>query len=146
MDKTALVERDMQEGKDLIEALDKTEFKVDASLWFYSSDSDEWQLLIASPFVEENGPRKSYGFIRSVLTQPSPPSGISLKNVSVLTPKASINKTSENGNHYRTWYIKYQVYTKRCKQYTNRRCLHLPHTMKLATITFHTMDKRNINM
>ena len=86
MDKTVLVERDIQEGKDLVEALDKTEFKVDASLWFYSSDSDEWRLLIASPFVEENGPRKSYGFIRSVLAQPSPPSGISLKNVSVLSP------------------------------------------------------------
>ena len=92
MDKTVLVERDMQEGKDLIEALDKTEFKVDASLWFYSSDSDEWRLLIASPFVEENGPRKSYGFIRSVLTQPSPPSGISLKNVSVLSPKNQLIK------------------------------------------------------
>ncbi len=92
MDKTALVERDIQEGKDLIEALDKTEFKVDASLWFYSSDSDEWRLLIASPFVEENGPRKSYGFIRSVLTQPSPPSGISLKNVSVLSPKHQLIK------------------------------------------------------
>ena len=92
MDKTVLVERDIQEGKDLIEALDKTEFKVDASLWFYSSDSDEWRLLIASPFVEENGPRKSYGFIRSVLTQPSPPSGISLKNVSVLSPKHQLIK------------------------------------------------------
>jgi len=89
---TVLVERDIQEGKDLIEALDKTEFKVDASLWFYSSDSDEWRLLIASPFVEENGPRKSYGFIRSVLAQPSPPSGISLKNVSVLSPKNQLIK------------------------------------------------------
>ncbi len=89
---TALVKRDIQERKDLIEALDKTEFKVDASLWFYSSDSDEWRLLIASPFVEENGPRNSYGFIRSVLAQPSPPSGISLKNVSVLSPKNRLIK------------------------------------------------------
>lgn len=92
MDKTALVERDIQEGKDLVEALDETEFKVDASLWFYSSDSDEWRLLIASPFVEENGPRKSYGFIRSVLTRSSPPSGISLKNISVMSPKHQLIK------------------------------------------------------
>ncbi|MEA1869608.1 MAG: hypothetical protein U9N09_05630 [Euryarchaeota archaeon] len=92
MDKTALVERDIQEGKDIVEALDKTEFKVDASLWFYSSDSDEWRLLIASPFVEDNGPRKSYGFIRSVLTRPSPPSEISLKNISVLSPKHHLIK------------------------------------------------------
>ena len=99
MDKTVLVERDIQEGKDLVEALDETEFKVDASLWFYSSDSDEWRLLIASPFVEENGPRKSYGFIRSVLTQPSPPSGISLKNVSVLSPKHQLIKLLKTTIH-----------------------------------------------
>ena len=99
MDKTVLVERDIQEGKDLVEALDETEFKVDASLWFYSSDSDEWRLLIASPFVEENGPRKSYGFIRSVLTRPSPPSGISLKNVSVLSPNNQLIKLLKTTIH-----------------------------------------------
>nr|QNO46795.1 hypothetical protein DEIDBPHB_00044 [Methanosarcinales archaeon ANME-2c ERB4] len=99
MDKTALIEQDLQEGKDLIEALDETEFEVDASLWFYSSDSDEWRLLIASPFVEENGPRKSYGFIRSVLTRPSPPSGISLKNISVLSPKHHLIKLLKTTIH-----------------------------------------------
>ncbi|RLG30722.1 hypothetical protein DRO03_03545 [Methanosarcinales archaeon] len=99
MDKTALVERDIQEGKDLVEALDGTEFKVDASLWFYSSDSDEWRLLIASPFVEENGPKKSYGFIRSVLTRPSPPSEISLKNISVLSPKHRLIKLLKTTIH-----------------------------------------------
>ncbi|PXF60546.1 MAG: hypothetical protein C4B59_09175 [Candidatus Methanogaster sp.] len=99
MDKTALVERDIQEGKELVEALDETEFKVDASLWFYSSDSDEWRLLIASPFVEENGPKRSYGFIRSVLTRPSPPSEISLKNISVLSPKHQLIKLLKTTIH-----------------------------------------------
>ena len=87
MDKTPLVEKDMEEGRRLIEALDKTEFQVEAAMWFYSTDSGEWQLLIASPFVEKNGPKKAYGFIQSELAKLSPTSGISLKDISVLSPK-----------------------------------------------------------
>jgi hypothetical protein len=87
MDKTALVEKDIQEGKGLIEALDKADFQVEAAIWFYLTDSGEWRLLIASPFVEKNGPKKAYSFIQAVLAQLSPPSGISLKDISVLSPK-----------------------------------------------------------
>ena len=87
MDKTVLVEKDIQEGKRLIEALDKTDFEVEAALWFYLTDSDEWRLLIASPFAEKNGPKKAYSFIQSILAQLPPPSGISLKDISVLSPK-----------------------------------------------------------
>ncbi len=86
MDKTVLVEKDIDEGKRLTEALDKKDFQVSAALWFYLSDSDEWRLLFASPFVEKKGPKKAYTFIRTVLAQLSPPSEISIKGVSVLTP------------------------------------------------------------
>ncbi|MBA7490512.1 hypothetical protein ES702_01050 [subsurface metagenome] len=87
MDKTVLVEKYIQEGKRLIEALDKAGFQVEAAMWFYLTDSDEWRLLIASPFVEKNGPKKAYSFIQSVLAQLSPSSEISLKDISVLSPK-----------------------------------------------------------
>jgi len=87
MDKTILVEKDIQEGKELIEALDKAGFQVQAAMWFYFTDSDEWRLLIASPLVEENGPKKAYSFIQSVLTQLSPPTAISLKDISTLRPE-----------------------------------------------------------
>lgn len=86
MDKTVLVEKDIQEGKELIEALDKADFQVQAAMWFYFTDSDEWRLLIASPLVEKNGPKKAYSFIQSVLTHLSPPTGISLKDISTLSP------------------------------------------------------------
>lgn len=87
MDKTVLVEKDIQEGKRLIEALDKADFQAEAAMWFYLTDSDEWRLLIASPFVEKNGPKKAYSFIQSVLAQLSPSSEIPLKDISVLSPK-----------------------------------------------------------
>jgi hypothetical protein len=86
MDTEVLVEKNIEEGKRLIEALDRTNFQVQAALWFYSSDSEEWQLLIASPFVEKEDLEKAYSFIRSVLSQLSPPSEIPLIAVSVASP------------------------------------------------------------
>jgi hypothetical protein len=87
MDKTSLVEKDIKEAKRLIKALDESEFEVRAALWFYLTESDEWRLLIASPFVEQNGLKKSYNFIQEVLAKLSPPSKISLKEISVLSPQ-----------------------------------------------------------
>lgn len=86
MDKSALVEKHIEEGERVILGLGDAGFQVDAALWFYLSDSEEWRLLLASPFVEKEGPKKAYSFIQSVLEQLSPPSEISLKDISVLSP------------------------------------------------------------
>jgi hypothetical protein len=85
MDKTALVERGVDDGRKLLEALDSAGFQVSAALWFYVSDADEWRLMIASPLVDEKGPRKAYTFIQSVLAGLSP-LGISLRSISVVSP------------------------------------------------------------
>jgi hypothetical protein len=87
MDTTILVEKGIREGKGLIEALDKEGFQVEAAIWFYFTDSGEWRLLIASPFVEKDGPKKAYSFIGSVLAKLAPPYEISLKDISVVSPK-----------------------------------------------------------
>ncbi|MBI5740673.1 MAG: hypothetical protein HZA16_08120 [Nitrospirae bacterium] len=92
MVKTALVEKDIEEGKRLIEELDKTKFKVRAALWFYMAESDEWRLYIVSPFVEKEGPKKAYTFIQSVLASISQPAGITLQEISVLSPSNDLIK------------------------------------------------------
>jgi hypothetical protein len=90
MDKTALVEKYIEDGKKLINGLDEKGFRLDAALWFYLTDSDEWRLLLASPFVEKEGPRKSYNVIQSVLEGLSPPSAISLKDISIVSPNYNL--------------------------------------------------------
>lgn len=87
MDTAILVEKHIiEEGKRLIEALDKADFQVQAAMWSYSPDSETWHLLIASPFVEEKGPLKAYSFIQSVLKQLSPPFEISLSDIAAVSP------------------------------------------------------------
>ncbi len=87
MGQTVLVEKEIEEGKRLIEALDKANFQVEAAMWFYLTDSDQWRLFIASPFAEKNGPKNAYSFIQSVMSKLSEPLGITLKDISVLSPK-----------------------------------------------------------
>lgn len=92
MDRKILVEKDIKEGKRLIETLDEARFGVTAALWFYLTDSEEWRLLIASPYKEKNGPKKAYSFIQGELEKLTPSIDISLKDISVLSPNHNLIK------------------------------------------------------
>jgi len=89
MDKTALVDKQIDEGKKLIEGLDKSKFKLVGALWYYNSNSGEWKLLLVSPLVDVIGPKQSYDVILAVL-QDLKLSFELLTNISVLSPKNSL--------------------------------------------------------
>lgn len=86
MDKTALVEKNIEEGRRLLLALDRTGFRVSAALWFYVDEDEEWRFMVASPVIDEKGPRESYAFVQETLARLSPPSQISLKQISAISP------------------------------------------------------------
>ena len=92
MDKTALVERNIEEGKRLLLALDSAGFQALAALWFYVAEDEEWRFMVASPMIDKRGPRESYAFIQETLARLSPPSGISLKQISVISPSHDLVK------------------------------------------------------
>ena len=92
MDKTALVERNIEDGRRLLEALDGADFQVSVALWLYVVEDEEWRFMVASPLVDQRGTKESYAFIQGVLALLSPPSGISLKQVSVVSPKHDLLK------------------------------------------------------
>jgi hypothetical protein len=57
----ALTGIDIEFGKALWQALRGNEkFPASGALWLFKSKSDEWHLLIATPRVDEIGPRKAY--------------------------------------------------------------------------------------
>jgi len=60
MDQSPLVERQIEDGRRLIEALDAASIEVVAALWFYFDEPEEWRLLIASPAVDRIGSFKMY--------------------------------------------------------------------------------------
>jgi len=78
----------MEAGKKLTQQLDTDGFPVHASLWFYIPDANQWRLLIASPIVDTEGPKKAYEGIRESLSKdPTGFAGLSLQNITVLSPQ-----------------------------------------------------------
>ena len=91
MDKSTLVNKALTEGKELIGALDEAGISVQAALWIYLSESDEWRFMIAIPMIDEKGPKKTYTYIQSILAKITPPT-ISLKDISIVSPNYDLIK------------------------------------------------------
>jgi hypothetical protein len=84
MDKEAMVDREIDEGRRLIETLDRARFPVAAALWSYLPEEGVWRLLISSPIVKEAGPRVAYATIRDLLLKSD--NAIPLRRISVVGP------------------------------------------------------------
>jgi hypothetical protein len=61
---TTLDDKLIDGGKQLIEQLDKDHVKVDAALWYYFDDTQNWKLLLSLPEVINGGPKATYQVIQ----------------------------------------------------------------------------------
>jgi hypothetical protein len=84
MDKSELVERDINEGRRLVEALDKANFPLPAAYWFFLPTLGVWQLRFSSPAVKDEGPRHAYAIVQTALATASPAIDIDLDSISVV--------------------------------------------------------------
>lgn len=110
MVKTALVEKYINDGRILIGALESENFPIDIAMWLYSEEPDEWQLVIATPLVDEVGLRETYRKIQSVL-EDLPSRSISLIDVTILSPRDRlINAIKSNIGHSRDITLKGTVF------------------------------------
>ena len=89
MAKTALVDRYINDGRMLISALDKDGFLIDTALWFYSEELDEWQLIIATPLVDQIGLRETLRRAQSIVREMITIS-FSLSDISILSPHSNL--------------------------------------------------------
>jgi hypothetical protein len=81
----ALTQEMIDAGAKLIERLDKEGLEVTTSFWQYLPDLGTWRLLIASPKVKKEGPRKVYKEIQAVISKmPSQERSISITDISVV--------------------------------------------------------------
>ncbi|GAB3790493.1 hypothetical protein [Virgibacillus kimchii] len=98
MDKRTLVEKDFKDGAVLVTELDKAAFHVQAALWLYDTDRDNWRLMIASKDYDTTGPAKAYEHINKVLKeieQKNSDYGIALDNISVVRTNDKLIKLLE---------------------------------------------------
>lgn len=81
--KEALTDEMIKTGASVVENLDRHRFLVDAALWFYLTGTNQWRLVLATPEVHLDGPKKTYKRLLSALRNANV-HGVSLDDVSVL--------------------------------------------------------------
>jgi hypothetical protein len=74
-------------GKILWQALRRNKkFPAKGALWLFQSDSGEWHLLIATPRVDEIGPRKAYEELADI-TRNIPADSSQLLRIELISPR-----------------------------------------------------------
>jgi hypothetical protein len=69
--KEILTQEMIQAGAELARRLDEAHLEVSASLWLYMPDKNLWRLIVASPAVRQDGPKKVYQQIQTILSKMS---------------------------------------------------------------------------
>lgn len=76
MDKAALVSFDIENGKEVIDALDHADKAPKVALWAKLPQYEDWRLVIASDRLSQTGSLDGYSQLNSALEQ----NGIKLRN------------------------------------------------------------------
>ena len=98
MDQTILVTAiDVEGGARLLKAMDQAMLDVCAALWLYTSEISAWRLIVATPKLEQLGPRAIYLQIQSMLTELEPPCNIALDDISAVNPESNLIKSLRSG-------------------------------------------------
>lgn len=65
--KEILTESMIKAGAELTRILDQMNWPLTASLWFYFAEEKQWKLLISSPLVATEGPKRAYQRVQEAL-------------------------------------------------------------------------------
>lgn len=83
MVKYNLTEEMVRAGESVILCLDRYNLIITSALWFYIPDATQWRLVLATPELRLEGPRRIYKKIQTALTKLDEPK-IQLKDISVI--------------------------------------------------------------
>ncbi len=68
MYQTILVTNDVENGRRILEKLEKDRLvHVTSAFWFHFEEEDQWKLVIVSPDVSEKGPAQLYTMVSTLL-------------------------------------------------------------------------------
>lgn len=88
---TQLTDRLVEDGAELVLALDASAVNPKSAFWFFFSDAGSWKLVIADPKLGPDGPRGAYKKIQKALKKlQKKQNSLALEDVVLAKPDASI--------------------------------------------------------
>jgi hypothetical protein len=97
MFKTILVAVDIEDGRRILQELEKRQMRITAAFWFHYEDEDEWRFVVVTPDVEEKGPTALYTMFAAMLNDLSAdnrsPLQFPLDRIRPVSPHSLVYKT-----------------------------------------------------
>ncbi len=91
MDKKTLVNIDIEEGKKVIELLDREDMKITSAFWLYFPEIQEWRLMLATPNVDTVGRKNTYSKILELLNQNEDTIDVPFDAISIISPDQELS-------------------------------------------------------
>lgn len=106
MYKTILVSSDIEDGKRILDCLERSGWKITAAFWFHFEDEDRWKLIVVSPDVSDKGPKSLYTQLSMLLydlaNDPFKPLQFPLERIMLVTPSSLVYKNVKQGTGFST--------------------------------------------
>jgi hypothetical protein len=87
-----LVEKQIEDGQKLVEALLQGGFDMTAALWFKDSENGKWYFTIVSPLVDAEGTTTAYGRLHPLARTMPQPLSIDWLEIRLIGPSHPIAK------------------------------------------------------
>src|SRR5262245_25075227 len=88
MDQAVLVEQQQEDGKRLVEQLDRDGVSPTTAVWYYYSDIDGWRLLLAGRELDARKLEETYGKVARSLGRLVPPAqSMSIADIKIMDEK-----------------------------------------------------------
>ncbi|HEX9990827.1 MAG TPA: hypothetical protein VGE45_20405 [Chloroflexia bacterium] len=99
--KEPLTKEMIEAGEALERILVSARFDLAAIFWLYTSEANKWRLMIASPQVDNEGPKKTYATIREILSKAaSMAPDLDLWSITVLGSGETLVRTLAGANRH----------------------------------------------
>jgi hypothetical protein len=86
MDQAAVVKSDRDIGARVVEALSTAEVPITIWDWVYDPATEEWQLIIATPRIDTEGPRAAYRALTDALQKAKIYPDVPMRRVFLVSP------------------------------------------------------------
>jgi hypothetical protein len=69
MDQAAMVSLDVQQGMEVVQALEGAHIKLNVAAWIFLSEFEDWRLLVSSRQFDKPDPRDAYRLLHDSLSR-----------------------------------------------------------------------------
>jgi hypothetical protein len=91
----ALVDKDLDIGREILRTLTKNGFPLTVAFWAFVPQSGEWQLFIATPLVDSKGPKAAYDEVLGILHDAGMDPYLPWRKLFLRSPKDPVLKNLE---------------------------------------------------